>query len=164
MSCILYLDSASVTGFLTPWARSLWSSLVHFSFWKLSLLNLDLMRIWFVARTAIFSSIYPGFPSRLQLMTMNKLPRVWWKLFSSERSTHVLPTIASREQHLSTCAACGIRNGRLKMRCAQVNILLKIFNCILKNLNIILKYRIKPKLCCSKGKLYFCHDLFWLSL
>lgn len=125
--------------------------------------SLLLVWIWFVARTAIFLSIYPGFPSRLQLMTMNKLPRAWWKLFSSERSTHALPTIASREQHPSTCAACGIKSGTLRMRCTQVNILLKMFSYILKNLNIIWKYRIKPRHCCSKGKLHFC-DLFWLSL
>lgn len=36
--CVLYLYSASVTDFLTPWARSLWSSPVHFYFWKFSLL------------------------------------------------------------------------------------------------------------------------------
>lgn len=110
-----------------------------------------------------FPSIYPGFPSRLQLMTMSKLPRAWWKLSSSERSTRALPTIASREQPRSTCAACGTKSGRLRMRCTQVNTLFKVFNYIQKNSNIILKYRIRPMQYCNKGKLYFCDDLFWLS-
>lgn len=44
MFCILCLDSASVTGFLTPWARSLWSSPTHF-----------------YARTAVFFQCLSGF-------------------------------------------------------------------------------------------------------
>lgn len=76
----------------------------------------------------IFISIYPGFPFRLQLMIMNKLPRAWWKLFSFEKSILVLPTIASQEQHLSICVACKMKNGGLKMKCIQVNILVLFIN------------------------------------
>lgn len=141
-----------------------WILLLSLAFWHLGQDPYGQAPHTSMLELLFFSSIYLGFPSRLQLMTMNKLPRAWWKLCSSERSTHALPTIASQEQHLSTCAAWGTKNGRLKMRCIQVNTLLKIFSYILKNSNIILKYRIKFMQYCSKAKLYFCDDIFWLSL
>lgn len=125
--------------------------------------SISLLLAWiqFVTGT-VLASIYAGFPCRWQLMTTNKLPRAWWKLCSSERSTRASPTIASPEQRPSTCAAWGIRNGRLKMRCTQVSTLLKIFHYILKNRNVILKYSVKPVHCCSKGKLCFCNELFFV--
>jgi len=112
---------------LRPWVRFLWSLHIHLHFWNFICLVTSMDSVCCYNCCFIFVSIYPGVHFRLQLMIMKKLPRAWWKLFSFEKSIHVLPTIASQEQHLSICVACKMKNGRLKMKCIQVNILVLLF-------------------------------------